>query len=124
MTENKLTAFQISRRFNVKQTTVRLWCRKGLFPNAKCERIIYGVVAWLVPESDLQNFTPPKMGRPTKPKPQVFIPAATFVLDERTQLAALYKQKYGVEPLPATLDTLFNNPLLRQFYGVKLASDK
>lgn len=122
MTENKLTAFQISRCFNVKPLTARLWCKKGLFPNAKCETVIYGVVAWLVPESDLQNFTPPKMDRPPKPKPPAVETAAASVLDVRSHLTVCYKQKYGSEPLPDTLDNLVSSQIWRQCFGLELES--
>jgi predicted site-specific integrase-resolvase len=57
-----LSTSEVAARLNVDETTVRLWCRQGRFPNAK------QVGGWVVPDSDLKNFTPPKMGRPSTKK--------------------------------------------------------
>lgn len=45
---------------------VRLWCQQGRFKNARQLDTPRGAV-WLIPESDLDGFEPPKMGRPRKP---------------------------------------------------------
>lgn len=58
-----LKASEIATRFNVKHVTVRAWCNKGLFPNAKLEETVAGKI-WQIPESDLEGFVPPQMGRP------------------------------------------------------------
>ncbi|HEY9286168.1 MAG TPA: helix-turn-helix domain-containing protein [Pyrinomonadaceae bacterium] len=60
-----LTSSQASARLGVAHSTVRQWCNKGLFPNARLEETLIGSV-WVIPETDLDNFTPPKMGRPSK----------------------------------------------------------
>jgi predicted site-specific integrase-resolvase len=60
-----LTTAQAAERLNVAQPTVKLWCRQGRFPNAVLEQTARGPV-WQIPASDLKDFTPPKMGRPTK----------------------------------------------------------
>jgi hypothetical protein len=59
----RLTTAQVAERLNVAQPTVKLWCRQGRFPNAALEQTPRGPV-WQIPETDLKNFEPPKMGRP------------------------------------------------------------
>ncbi len=58
-----LTTAQVAERLNVARPTVKLWCRQGRFPNARLEEMPRGPV-WQIPESDLTDFEPPKMGRP------------------------------------------------------------
>jgi hypothetical protein len=51
----------------VKTDTVKHWCQRGLFPNATRvggPRRGY----WLIPESDLEDFISPKIGKPKRPK--------------------------------------------------------
>ncbi|MDQ5837220.1 MAG: helix-turn-helix domain-containing protein [Acidobacteriota bacterium] len=62
--DGRLTTAQVAERLNVAQPTVKLWCRQGRFPNAKLEETPRGPV-WQIPESDLADFEPPKMGRPS-----------------------------------------------------------
>jgi len=57
-----LTTAQVAERLQADETTVRLWCRQRRFPNAR--QIGRG---WIIPEGDLNDFQPPKMGRPAKP---------------------------------------------------------
>lgn len=61
-----LTTSKVAARLGVGKSTVNLWCRQGLFPNARSEETPRGAV-WFIPESDLIGFKPPKMGRPRKP---------------------------------------------------------
>jgi excisionase family DNA binding protein len=63
----ELTTSQAADRLGVGKSTVNLWCRRGFFPNARSEETPRGPV-WLIPESDLEGFEPPKMGRPPKPE--------------------------------------------------------
>lgn len=63
----ELTTSQAAERLGVGKSTVNLWCRRGLFPHARSEETPRGPV-WLIPESDLEGFEPPKMGRPPKPE--------------------------------------------------------
>jgi hypothetical protein len=65
MKDNEFTTTQVARRFNVQPITVRLWCRRGLFPNAYEDKTPRGPV-WAIPESDLEGFHPPMSGRPRK----------------------------------------------------------
>jgi excisionase family DNA binding protein len=58
-----LTTSQVAERLGVGRSTVNLWCRQGRFPNAEARKEVIGNV-WYVPESDLADFTPPRMGRP------------------------------------------------------------
>lgn len=60
-----LTTKQLAIRFDVHITTIRLWIKNGLFPGAREEQTPRGPV-WLIPETDLEGFTPPPMGRPKK----------------------------------------------------------
>jgi excisionase family DNA binding protein len=62
-----LTTSQVAERLGVGRSTVNLWCRQGKFPNAEARQEVIGNV-WYVPEGDLKNFQPPKMGRPPKHK--------------------------------------------------------
>jgi hypothetical protein len=67
MTEKLLTASQAAAKLKVSSVTVRVWCNRGLFPRAELKETEFGS-GWLIPEGDLKNFTPPKMGRPPKLK--------------------------------------------------------
>lgn len=63
-----LTTRQVAERYRVLDATVRLWRRRGLFPNAYEMETPRGAV-WMIPESDLKGFEPPKKtGRPPKSK--------------------------------------------------------
>ena len=63
-----LNTSEVAARFGVSPITARLWCRRGLFPNAYEQPTPRGPV-WMVPERDLKGFEPPKRtGRPPKPK--------------------------------------------------------
>ena len=63
-----LTLKQVAERFGAAASTARLWQSQGYFPNAKLEQTVIGPV-WLVPESDVDSFKPPPMGRrPDKAK--------------------------------------------------------
>jgi tetratricopeptide (TPR) repeat protein len=64
--DKMLTTQQVAKRLRKPYSTVSLWVRQGRFPNAVQEETPRGVV-WWVPESDVQNFTLPKPGRPTNP---------------------------------------------------------
>ena len=65
--KGELTAAQVSERLGVGRSTVNLWCRRKRFPNARIEKSPVGDY-WLIPESDLKDFEPPKMGRPSTKK--------------------------------------------------------
>lgn len=62
-----LTVAQVAERLDVGRSTVNLWCRQGRFPGARVEDSPVGTY-WLIPESDLKDFSPPKRGRVPKPK--------------------------------------------------------
>lgn len=68
MDEKYLTAREIAERLEVEPITIRVWLKKGLFPNAKLENMPPFGKVWLVPESDLKDFKKPEMGRPRKNK--------------------------------------------------------
>ena len=64
----ELTTADVAERLGVSAITARWWCRRGMFPNAREQQTPRGPV-WVIPESDLEGFTPPKRtGRPSKPK--------------------------------------------------------
>lgn len=67
MRKQALTPTDVAKRLKVSAITVRVWCRRGLFPNATVTETPRGPF-WEIPESDLENFESPKMGRPPKPK--------------------------------------------------------
>ncbi|HEX8139719.1 MAG TPA: helix-turn-helix domain-containing protein [Pyrinomonadaceae bacterium] len=63
----KLTTMEVAEHLNAARSTVNLWCRQGKFPNAEWVKIPMAQGGyWLVPESDLKNFTRPKLGRRKK----------------------------------------------------------
>ena len=63
-----LSTSDVAARFGVSPITARLWCRRGLFPNAYELATLRGPV-WMIPEGDLRGFEPPKKtGRPPGPK--------------------------------------------------------
>jgi predicted site-specific integrase-resolvase len=61
--DSLLSIADVAKRLDADETTVRLWCRQGYFPNARQMGR-----AWIIPEGDLKSFAPPKMGRPPKAK--------------------------------------------------------
>lgn len=62
----RLTAKEIAERYEVEKRVAQGWIQKGYFPNAAKEgHPIFGDV-WLVPVSDLTDFTLPTVGRPKK----------------------------------------------------------
>ena len=77
---NKLTTSEVAERLKVGQSTVNLWCRQGKFPNAERVQTPQGGY-WVVPESDLKKFEPPKMGRPRKVQTQK---AATRIIKKKS----------------------------------------
>jgi predicted site-specific integrase-resolvase len=56
-----LSTTKVAARLDVDDSTVRLWCRQGLFPSAQN---VGG--SWVIPASELVGFKPPAMGRPKK----------------------------------------------------------
>lgn len=67
MSKSLLTAAQVAAKLGVSSVTVRVWCRRGLFPHAELKETEFGS-GWLIPNSDLEGFESPKMGRPSKPR--------------------------------------------------------
>ena len=67
MKSEMLTTSKVAERLGVGRSTVNLWCRQGRFPNAEARAEVIGNV-WYIPDSDLNAFQPPKMGRPPKAK--------------------------------------------------------
>ncbi len=66
MAEKTYTARQLAERYEVAHSTVRGWLLRRLFPGARLEETGLGTSYWVVPESDLKGFEPPKPG----PKPK------------------------------------------------------
>ncbi|HYJ47869.1 MAG TPA: helix-turn-helix domain-containing protein [Pyrinomonadaceae bacterium] len=54
-----LTTKEMSERFGVSEATVRLWLRRGLFPQAYKVETPRGAI-WMIPEGDLKGFRPPQ----------------------------------------------------------------
>lgn len=59
----ELSTAEVAEIFGVVQRSVRDWCARGLFPNAYEQQTRRGPI-WMIPQKDLEGFTPPKMGRP------------------------------------------------------------
>lgn len=68
MTEQQrmLTPDEVAERYGVSPVTVRGWCSRGKLAAIKEGRGNRG--NWLIPESALEGFTPPRPGRPKKRK--------------------------------------------------------
>ena len=58
----ELSTVEVAARRGVAQVTVSVWCQQGRFPHARQGRTLCGPI-WLIPESDLKDFQPPKRGR-------------------------------------------------------------
>ena len=65
MGKGELSSSKVAELLGVAHSTVRAWCNRGLFPNARLEETIVGSF-WVIPESDLKGFKPPERGRPSK----------------------------------------------------------
>lgn len=62
----KLTTREVAELTGAGESSVRMWCKKGRFPNAESLDTPRGPV-WLIPETDLQGFEKRERGRPPKP---------------------------------------------------------
>jgi len=62
MAEKTYTARQLADRYGVIGSTVRGWLLRRLFPGAYLKETELGDSYWLVPESALKDFMPPKPG--------------------------------------------------------------
>ena len=65
---NFLTTADIAARYGRDYRTATRWCQRGLFPNLVKGRKTASGAIYLVPESDLECFTPPRRGRPAAAK--------------------------------------------------------
>jgi hypothetical protein len=65
-----LTTADIAARYGRDYRTATRWCQRGLFPNLIKGRKTSTGPNYLIPESDLEHFTPPRRGRPAAPKRQ------------------------------------------------------
>jgi hypothetical protein len=64
-----LTTADIAARYGKNYRTATRWCQRGLFPHLiKGRKTATGAI-YLIPESDLEGFTPPRRGRPAAAKP-------------------------------------------------------
>ncbi len=62
MAEKTFTARQLAERYGVAGSTVRGWLLRGELPGAYLQKTELGNSYWLVPESTLKDFVPPKPG--------------------------------------------------------------
>jgi len=69
MAEKTYTARQVAERFEVAGSTVRGWLVRRLLPGAYLQKTELGDSYWLVPESALKDFVPPKPGPVPKSPP-------------------------------------------------------
>ena len=51
---------ELADRYGVDGSTVRYWRIQGKFPNAQAVQPTGPGHVWLVPETDLEHFTPPR----------------------------------------------------------------
>jgi hypothetical protein len=66
---NYLTTADIAARYGKNYRTATRWCQRGLFPHLiKGPKSASGAI-YLILESDLESFTPPRRGRPAAAKP-------------------------------------------------------
>jgi hypothetical protein len=68
MSEKTYTARQLAERFQVARSTARGWLTRQLIPGARLVETDLGDSYWVVPESALKDFTPPKPGPVPKSK--------------------------------------------------------
>jgi hypothetical protein len=68
MSEQTYTARQLAERYKVARSTARGWLTRQLIPGARLVETGLGDSYWVVPESALKDFTPPKPGPVPKPK--------------------------------------------------------
>ncbi len=62
MAEKMLSAKDIAARFGVSNSTARGWLLRGRFVGAELVQPEIGVSYWVVPESAVKDFVPPKPG--------------------------------------------------------------
>jgi hypothetical protein len=65
--EPKMTVKEAAVLLNAGESSVRMWCVEGKFPNAEYVQSPRGAY-WMIPESDLQGFEKRERGRPPKAK--------------------------------------------------------
>ena len=61
-----LTVKEAAQQLEVAPSTVRMWLKEGLLPGAELKDSPAGQY-WVIPDTTLQNFEKPKIGRPRKP---------------------------------------------------------
>ena len=64
-----LTTAAVAARLGVARATVTSWCRRGRFPHVVEGPRTGRGPTYLIPESDLVDFTPPALGRPAHASP-------------------------------------------------------
>ena len=64
-----VTAADIAARYGVGYRTAARWCQRGLFPHMVTGPKAGRDPIYLIPESDLEGFIPPRRGRPTSAEP-------------------------------------------------------
>ena len=60
-----LKTLDVAKQYGVSTTTVRNWCEAGLLLGAEKVGLPYRST-WVIPDSALDGFEPPKLGRPKK----------------------------------------------------------
>jgi hypothetical protein len=65
-----LTTADIAARYGRDYRTATRWCQRGLFPHLIKGRKTSTGPNYLIPESDLVGFVPPRRGRPAAAKPK------------------------------------------------------
>jgi hypothetical protein len=65
--EKLMSAKEFAKAIERPYPTVALWLRRNLISEATSVRF-GGMRVWQIPESVIETFVPPKIGRPSKPK--------------------------------------------------------
>lgn len=93
--DNKfVTSSEIASKFGVNDSTVRRWCRRGLFRGADLKFVPPFGSVWVVPTANLQYFKPPKNGRPKMTAAQI----------RQNLIVKLYKERFKCEPTADLLE--------------------
>ena len=94
MSEKTLTSRQVAERYKVALSTARAWFLQGLVPDAPLKQTELGPV-WIVSESALNGFVPPRAGRPPKGRPVNGTEATTMKTAKEAILKTESKKKAG-----------------------------
>ena len=94
MNEKTLTSRQVAERYKVALSTARAWFLQGLVPDAQLKQTELGPV-WIVSESALNGFVPPRAGRPPKGRAENGTEAAALKTAKEATLKSESRKRAG-----------------------------